>query len=323
MRRRTLYSTPTEGKPIIEANYADICYYNSDTEQFVIVDVTDIDKYTDARYTPIGVVVVPSSHTDEGRPRIISLVNMSCNTPNTGSTSYENIYYGGYGYVVSGLAQKTMRPYIGTSPSSVTANGTVKFEDKTCYLPSDEQNWIYTNPSNSNEHFFNNISSYNYMCSPYKQDGSKDERYFEEANSANVYSILADFNGKTNTDKILAHDNSNSTSWQISTSINNVKDNQYIHPAAQCCWRFHTVGTSQGDWYLPAAGELGYVLVRKQAIQNSLQVLASKGYTVSSHNTDYHWSSTQYVDTGIIIDFIFGYLGADDNDNPVRALLTL
>jgi len=51
--------------------------------------------------------------------------------------------------------------------------------------------------------------------------------------------------------KILAVDNSNSTAWKTASKINNTTNSQYTHPAAQCCWRYHTTGTNQGDWCLP------------------------------------------------------------------------
>lgn len=44
-------------------------------------------------------------------------------------------------------------------------------------------------------------------------------------------------------------------------------------PAACCCWRYHTLGTNQGDWYLPALGELGYCFVTLKKIQNTIQYL--------------------------------------------------
>lgn len=45
------------------------------------------------------------------------------------------------------------------------------------------------------------------------------------------------------------------------------------YPAACCCWRYHTLGTNQGDWYLPALGELGYCFVTLKKIQNTIQYL--------------------------------------------------
>lgn len=49
--------------------------------------------------------------------------------------------------------------------------------------------------------------------------------------------------------------------------------NSGYFPAACCCWRYHTLGTNQGDWYLPALGELGYCFVTLKKIQNTIQYL--------------------------------------------------
>ena len=62
--------------------------------------------------------------------------------------------------------------------------------------------------------------------------------------------------GSANANLILSVDNSNSTAWQTASTISNEGHNKYIHPAAQCCWRYHTEGTSQGDWYLPSEYDL-------------------------------------------------------------------
>lgn len=48
-------------------------------------------------------------------------------------------------------------------------------------------------------------------------------------------------------------------------------------PAACCCWRYHTEGTNQGDWYLPAEGELGYVLARVKKIDKMLNMIGKLG----------------------------------------------
>ena len=301
MRRRLLYSASNNGKPISNANYADICYYDANNDEFIIVDVADIEDYVDARYTPIGIVAVPSSHTDEGRPRIMSLVHMNCDTPKTGSTSPQSIYCGDYGTIVSGLDQKNDFPYMGGSNTSVTTNASVSFNTSYCYLPSDSKgenglnNWDATNQSNSNEHFYS--TSYNYyMCSPYKQDGSKDTRYFSTSNTGDY------------------------SSWTPSTS------SQSDYPAASCCDMFSTVGTNQGDWYLPAAGELGYAIVRMQAIQNSMQALVTKGYTAGLLSTHYYWSSTQYSsDNAVRLGFPNGYVSHNSKRtfDYVRAFLAL
>ena len=78
-----------------------------------------------------------------------------------------------------------------------------------------------------------------------------------------------DFNGKTNTATIIAED---------SGAV-----------AAKYCNDYTTAGTSAGDWYLPAAGELySYVYGNYSAINTAM---TSIGWTWGS---DYLWSSSEY-----------------------------
>ena len=163
------------------------------------------------------------------------------------------------------------------------------------------------------------------MCSPYKEDGSKEEMYFITSNTGNV---LADFDGKSNTEKILSVDNSNSTTWQTESTISNEGEIQYIHPAAQCCWRFHTDGTKQGDWYLPSAGELGYFLARYDSIElaiNTLNTQYNQTLGIETYSSDY-WSSTQYDSSNVVLmAFSNGYVSIYSKrfGTHVRAFLAL
>lgn len=100
MRKRALLSNNVIGKPIEEANYADICFFDKINKNKIIVETETFsaEDYPLSRFTPIGIVAVPSSHTDEKRPRITSLVNMNSDTPDSGSvTEYEYIRWGGEG----------------------------------------------------------------------------------------------------------------------------------------------------------------------------------------------------------------------------------
>lgn len=36
------------------------------------------------------------------------------------------------------------------------------------------------------------------------------------------------------------------------------------------CYRYYTTGTAQGDWYLPAEGELAYAFPRNKEIVDGL-----------------------------------------------------
>ena len=324
MRKRSLILNDIEGKPIEEANYADICFYDKEKDNKIIVETESFDasNFPLSRFTPIGIVAVPSSHTDEQRPRIVSLAEMNYNTPDSGSvTEYQNIYWGGREYEVTDLPTKDQFPYL----SSLTENGTVKYNTEYCYLPSDNFSARTENPLNSLEYFYYSGSLYNFMCSPYKEDGSKEERYFESSNTGNV---LADFDGKANTEKILAEDNSYSTDWQTAITISNSSSSQFIHTAARCCWRFHTDGTKQGDWYLPSEGELGYALARKGSINLAINTLNTKyNETLGiKFGTDTYWSSTQYsVIYAVSMNFSYGRVnkGHKVSNGYVRAFLNI
>ena len=301
MRKRTLLYNNII-KPIETANYADICFYDKENNEKIIVSSEDFSAnlLPLSQFTPIGIVAVPSSHTDEGRPRIVSLAEMNCNTPDSGNvTSHSDMYWGGRGYEVTDLPTKDQYPYL----SSLNEDGIVNYATNNCYLPSDAFSALTENSLNSLEGFYYNYSER--MCSPYKEDGSKEPRYFDESNTGNV---LADFDGKSNTEKILAVDNSISTTWQTASTISNEGSNQYVHPAAQCCWRFHTEGTKQGDWYLPSAGELGYVLARYGSINLSMKTISTKYGEILGHPfvTNYY-SSTQYSSShAVVISFSYG-----------------
>ena len=62
--------------------------------------------------------------------------------------------------------------------------------------------------------------------------------------------------------------------WRTAESlVNNFAVGNY--PIATSTWRFHTPGTSQGDWYCPAAGELAMMISNFGQIQDALKKLKS------------------------------------------------
>ena len=322
-RRRLLYNCPeSKIKNIEDATYGDICFYDKKNDEKIIVDKNEFYPCSLplSDYAPIGIVAIPSSHTDENRPRIVSLANLSHERPDSGIlTSNPYMFWGGYRYGVTDLPTKSQFPYL----PILSEDGIVNYTTNNFYLPSDDFSALTDNPLNSLEGF-NSTSLYR-MCSPYKEDGSKEERYFDSSNTGNV---LADFDGKSNTEKILALDNRNSTDWQTATTISNEGDNPFIHPAAQCCWRFHTDGTKQGDWYLPSAGELGYALARKGSIDLAINTLNTQyNQTLGIlFRTSYYWSSTQYSNRdAVCMRFENGYVYSDYKNfsDSVRAFLAI
>ena len=314
MRRRLLVNNNLPIKPIEESLAADICLVDNNTLDKLIIEADDyiLETFPLEQYTPIGVVVVPASHTDDGTARIMSLVEMDCNNPDNGTVNgNEPMYWGGYGSDISTLDNKAVYPCISSDLREITAETQtiVEWSDITydsCFLPSDYFD-TYPNPYDEGTYYYIGTLSRTYHAgpSPYLTDGAKNEIYHSTANNSNV---LADMDGRGNTEKILEFDNHYSTSWQTASTIYHVETGTSLsHPAAQCCWRYHTIGTNQGDWYLPSAGEIGYLVVRWKAINNSiLKIIKILGpIAILLHIGGYFWSSTEY-----------------DNNNTISLLFT-
>ena len=269
-------------KDVEESIAADICLVENNTLEKYIVDGTtySTDLFPLEQYTPIGVVVVPASHIDDGTARIISLASMDYNNPDNGNTDgHVSMVWGGYNSDISTLDNKTVYPCISTDLREVTAETQTiveltKINNYSCYIPSDYFN-SYPNPYDEGTYYRTGTTSSTYHHagpSPYLTGGAKNEIYYDTANTGN---ILADMDGKSNTETILAVDNTSDTTWQTAVTITNTDRTETIHPAAQCCWRYHTIGTQQGDWYLPSAGELGYLASRWKAINTSINKIIS------------------------------------------------
>ena len=319
MRRRLLVNNNLPIKPVEESIAADICLVDNDTLDKLIVsgDDYDINIFPLNQYTPIGVVVVPASHTDDGTARVMSLAAMNYNTPDVGSTDgHPYIYWGGYSFDVPDLDYKVMYPCIAEDLRSISGEqqiiGWYDFGSTSEYLPSDEYT-IYSNPYDEGTYYRTGTttSTYKAMPSPYLTGGAKNEIYHDTSNTGNA---LADMDGKGNTEKILAVDNGSSTDWQTALTITNADRTETIHPAAQCCWRYHTVGTNKGDWYLPSAGELGYLAARWKAINNSIDKLVFLGVESLVLPVTYRWwSSTEYSNGRVFGLYFYSNSAGMDN----------
>jgi len=113
--------------------------------------------------------------------------------------------------------------------------------------------------------------------------------------AVNIYAVT-DIDGKNKTNKILSTATAQAT-WQTDTSINNQYGVNYA-PAACCCARYHTLGTSAGDWYLGAGGEMSMIIVMKEQINNKLSQISAiyPNDSVSILASGNHWTSTEYSD---------------------------
>ena len=272
MRRRTFLTVSNEGIDVSKAVACDICLYNKTTDKLLIVEASkfNISEYPSSNYSPVGVVVIPGSHDvyGDGSCGVMSLKEMNYSTPDTGSTSYQQIYWGQNGVDIYIMTNYNQVCYVG---SNGTVNQTVQGVNINSFLPSDNFTTLQ-NPYDKDTYFYYKDNDY-YAPSPYNEDDTRNPAYYQTASPSSSKNALSYFDGMGNTTKLikLATGQSN---WKTASTITNNSGSGYS-PAACCCWRYHTEGTNQGDWYLPACGELGYMMVKFNKINQTISTLTS------------------------------------------------
>ena len=303
---------------------ADICLYDKSNDKLIIVSGKDFSApaYPSSGYSPVGVVVVPGTHDvyGDGSCGVMSIKAMNCDTPTTGGTSEQNMYWGVYGTDIPTLSNLNYAPYVGTGSSVGDASSTVVGQYSYPYLPSDKFNTVQC-PHDTDAYYSSSSSNYQ-APSPYLTDGSRNPAYYQTSSPSSTSNALADFDGVGNTQEIIAQRGPKDySSWK--PDYMTAAD----YPAASCCDMFYTDGTKQGDWYLPACGELGYIMPPFNKINQSIAALIraygdSVGAQLSS-DIEY-WSSSEgksrevnYVRT----DYGFVGCGSKCNFNSGRAWL--
>lgn len=299
-----------------EAKAGDVCFYDSlkDKIRLAKIDNVNITDYPASRFTPIGVVVIPGSHDvyGTGQCGVMSLVEMSCDTPDTGSIDGQGIYWGP-STDISTLTNFNYAPYVGTISSPGDSVGTIIGQTNYSYIPSD----IFTGtqcPHDTNSYYYSSSSSEKAAPSPYLTDGSRNPSYYQTSSPSSTANCLSDFNGIINTTTLINLATGQSD-WKTASTITNNSGSGYS-PAACCCWRFHIDGTKQGDWYLPAMGELGYMISRLKTIKEAISKITTaygSSYGVSISMGNGYWSSSEY--SSDYARGVYGYDGSAHRGN--------
>ena len=278
---------PNVNNNVIEIQLADvvagdICAFDGTNKRFFrFVDSGAKDDIK--KYTPIGVVVIPTSHDVYGTREcgVMSLKDMSCNTPSTGDIS-EQIMYWGQNNNISAL------PDLKYVPGGNTSNGLPQTISTYASLPSDK----FTDVQCSHDTDIFYMFMMNPIPSPYLTDGSRNPGYYQTTSPSSSENALADFDGKGNTQKIITQRGTKDyNSWKPD------RETEADYPAASCCDMFYTEGTQQGDWYLPACGELGYIMPPLNKINNTINKIRTvydSSIGVQLRTVYYYWSSTEY-----------------------------
>ena len=207
-----------------------------------------------------GIVVVPSTHTSDGTVRIMCIKGV--NTDGSQATGNVDMDWGPTGD--TGLPNMDKVP---TWDNTISGSTGINSWGR---LPSNSNNGNFTGATCTTDIVTKYYNASEFIIpSPYLTNGQQNPHYLttESGLTANA---LSDFNGKSNTE-VLAGLGS-------------------AYTAAYACHLYGTTALPAGNWYLPACGELGYIMPRFNEIQSALQTVG--GVQLISGNR--YWSSTEY-----------------------------
>ena len=275
------------------AKVGDIAYWDGGS-----VKTTPLSSWNLSLGTPVGVVMIPENFLPDGKARIISLTNMTYNAS-------EYMQWDETGGMSTDSPAPNFDYVVGTDNTGSTTYGAYGYGS----LPSDRSDWggtqSYVDPLTR---YYYTTEEYNNwgegMCpSPYLSNGSFNPTYSAYIEGGNV---LSDFNGLSNTQLLVN------------------KGEQYV--AANACRNYKDAANSNLQWYLPAMGELGFLIPRFELINQSIQAVG--GTPVEE---DYFWSSSEYYsnDWGLPESYawalstdygLVNYANGKDGNLLVRAL---
>lgn len=105
----------------------------------------------------------------------------------------------------------------------------------------------------------------------------------ELTNYIDAGTAFTDMNGKANTEAVLQYATAQ-TDWRTASAITFVNESGY-YPVFECAWRYHTSGTVQGDWFVPACGQLHYILDENLSLLNAaLNKLGLSDFNLNTNN---------------------------------------
>ena len=250
----------------------DIAYW--DGSQVCTVPQTE---WSSSLGTPVGVVVIPEGMLPDGKARMIALDYIDTNGQPLGSN--KKMSWGPTG-------DTSLVNYSGVPITDNTGN-TSTGSNSYGYLPSDDfaAAKSFVDPSAKYVSAINNL-----IPSPYLGDNSTFNPEYSKAISGYI-NLLSDFNGLSNTQTLVG----------LGTG----------YTAANACWKYKD-GVSNTQWYLPAAGELGFCVARLRVINTAIQNIGGKNLIIQN-NSNYYQTSTECDST-----YVF-YVSLNSGDVSIQA----
>lgn len=270
--------------PLSETTAGDILLWDKTGLRKLFVSSDSLSSYPSDSYTPIGIVVIPASHDvyGDGSCGVMSLRDMDYNTPEEGSNVHETMIYS---WMEANGTDVFPVMVAGNTQDGIPQDGCI-----TGYLPGDS--FSGTQCLHDTDAYYSSDDEWP-IPSPYLTDGSRNPGYCQEVISSEN-NALSSFKGKEYTD-ILIGSATGQSDWKTAQTITNSDDDGH-YPAACCCWRYHTEGTQEGDWYLPSVAELGYTIPVLGKIDDVIQTLIEiygQQFCISLSKSNIYCSCTQ------------------------------
>ena len=258
------------------------------------VKTVSSDKWTTSLGTPVGVVVIPEGMLPDGKARIVSLKYV--NADGTPADSRPSLYWEKTGNYVD----TTLTNY-NRVPTTDNAGSTSTGSNHDGILPSDDTD-NFTEATSFVDSTAKYWSTSLLIPSPYLGDNSTlNPEYSKTISGYN--NALSDFNGLTNTQTLVGLGSD--------------------YQAANAAWNYTGGVSGTGlQWYLPAAGELGFLMSRFKAINNA--ITTAGGVAVDS--AYFFWSSSEYSsDSACCLGMVIGLvgIGLKDDKSSVRPFAVL
>lgn len=262
----------------------------------------------------VGVCVIPNGLLPDRKARFMSVKGVNSNNTTGGNDE---------GIMWSSNYTKTVLPTQYNSAVCVRPNGDTQAvtdiidhdsNGRPVYMPSDKTTSVYeegtglTNPFDSvneiNLKYAYADDGDHYPPSPYYSNGTLNSNYIatKKSNGESITNALSDIDGYTNT-QIL------------------IEDADVV--AAKRCGVFAPNNYGQGKWYLPAIGELAFIMPRWNEIQAAL---GSVDGGVQLDSGSRYWSSTEYDSNRAwnLLTYTGGVSSVSkDSGDYVRAFLAL